>query len=719
MSNLCSCCLTINPDDKLKCLSCGAELSLIAESNSEFVAPNHLPPGTFLKDHQYQLEKTLGQGGFAITYQAKDLVNSSRYVAIKELWPDRAGREDLKVKWPYSIPPLERQEQINKFQDEAQNLQGLAKFKHPSIVKIYDWFEENSTVYIVMEFIDGKTLHNILKEEGILSENRIKKYFLQLAYALKIIHENNLLHRDIKPDNIIINHQDRAVLIDFGASREFLAGRSKNMTRIWTPGYAPPEQYSYRATRHPSADIYSLCAAMYELLTGRLPADALDRVNSKTTTLGGNDSLIPLRQVVGSLSPLIERIILTGMNLKVEERFQDANYLIEALNGNYISPLLTQARELVRQGNLLQAAQVYQHCLLEEPENSKAAVEKALVLIHLNDSQAEAAVQQALQLLPDDGRLHGLLGLLYCRQSNWSEAVKQLQRAVNLARNESWIWANLGWALVKCGQWKQSVVAVNKALELDEHSTFALGLKAWMAVNQKQWQFAIPAARQAISSSQQINSQHAQSLQAWIYPCLLVALHNETKTTTSELEICLQEYMTQVPDNNFAHGFKGWLQASQGQWANALVEFEQGASKPKVPFWIILNLGIAYEHVRNSQAAIKVYQDCHQVNSKDAFVLFRLGTTLGQEAQRLGQRELWLKACLFLELASQVNPDYAEAYHNLGWVLHHIRNEHGLIDNYPKVLGVYRQAIQLYEQQNQPILAQGIKQAFDLIGLKL
>ena len=213
ISNFCPYCSTPNPNGQLKCLSCGGLLSLDA------VDPNHLSPGTFLKQGQYKVEKTLGQGGFAITYKSIDLANNSKVVAIKELWPDRAGREGSNVRWPYTIPPKERQVQIRKFKDEAQRVLDLVKFKHPSIVKVYEYFEENNTVYIVMEFIDGKTLCKILEEEGTLPENRIKRYFLQLAYALKIIHGNDILHRDIKPDNIIINQQDRAILIDFGAAK--------------------------------------------------------------------------------------------------------------------------------------------------------------------------------------------------------------------------------------------------------------------------------------------------------------------------------------------------------------------------------------------------------------------------------------------------------------------------------------------------------------------
>ncbi|MFN7660648.1 MAG: serine/threonine protein kinase, partial [Dolichospermum sp.] len=130
--------------------------------------------------------------------------------------------------------------QLQQFQVEANYLQ---KCVHPHIVRIYEWFTENDTAYMIMELLVGKSLDKILLETGILAENQIKNYFVQIAGALKVIHSHNLLHRDIKPENIIIIPPDKAVLIDFGAAREFIAGQPGDMTRILTPGYAPYEQY--------------------------------------------------------------------------------------------------------------------------------------------------------------------------------------------------------------------------------------------------------------------------------------------------------------------------------------------------------------------------------------------------------------------------------------------------------------------------------------------
>ena len=306
MSNLCPACMTENSDNASFCTVCGFGLTPAGSSSSSY----HLPAGALLKQGRYKIEKTLGEGAFGITYKGTDSTNSMG-VAIKELWPEKAFRQGKTIIWPHSIIPQIQQQQLSKFQLEANY---LSRCVHPNIAKVYDWFEENNTAYIVMDFISGKSLYQVWNEEKPLSEERVKGYIIEIASALKVVHTNNLLHRDIKPENLIIDNQDRAVLIDFGATKEFIAGQSREMSVTLTHGYAPLEQYSYRGKRWPATDFYALCALMYELLTGQVPAQATDRINSETLT--------PPRKLRPDLSPLIEQVILTGMRTKVEERFQ-------------------------------------------------------------------------------------------------------------------------------------------------------------------------------------------------------------------------------------------------------------------------------------------------------------------------------------------------------------------------------------------------------------
>ncbi|MDJ0742173.1 MAG: protein kinase [Xenococcaceae cyanobacterium MO_167.B27] len=709
MTIQCPACLQDNPDRTTICSTCGYE-PLDSSSNSSTTTSStyHLSSGVLLKQGQYQIEKVLGEGGFGITYKGQNRQNSS-LVAIKELWPEKSARQGATVTWPSSITPKEKQLQINKFKLEASNQQ---KCLHPNIPKIYEWFEENHTVYIIMAFISGQTLYDILKAKGVLSENQVKHYFIQVAEALKVIHDNNFLHRDIKPDNILIDSQDRAILIDFGATKEFIAGQTREMSVTLTAGYAPYEQYSYRSKRYPATDFYALCASMYELLTGKPPIEAVDRVNALVQG-GSSDPLIPPRKLNSNLSRLIKKVILTGMKINVAERFQTADELIDALKGKFVSPLHKQAQELVKQDKLKEAIKAYGKLITNEPGNGEAAVELALVQLHVNDSQAEIPAQKAIQIQPNDGRAYGVLGLVNCRKSQWAEAVKQLQQAANLSPQEAWIQANLAWALGKTGNWQQAEIAVAKAVQLDNNCTFALGIQAWIAINQKQWKSAIRAATPAIFKSKQTPSADSQTLQLWVYPLLIFALEKAVVTKQArDVERRIEEFITQNPDHAWGWSFKGWKKSRQGLWNEALLCFEQATRLAQVSNSVIINHAIALEHLNSIQEAIKVYQTHRQKFGDDAFVLFRLGTLLGK-------MEKWIQAGSYLEKAIQILPNYAEAYHNQGWVLLNTKNSDGEVENIPELLSAYRQAVKLYEQQHKLNLSQTITQAFQVFGVKL
>lgn len=638
--------------------------------------------------------------------------HQSSCIAIKELWPENAARQGNTVLWPMSITPVQRQQQLQQFQVEANYLQ---KCVHPHIVRIYEWFTENDTAYMIMELLVGKSLDKILLETGILAENQIKNYFVQIAGALKVIHSHNLLHRDIKPENIIIIPPDKAVLIDFGAAREFIAGQTGDMTRILTPGYAPYEQYIQKSKRFPSTDLYALCASMYELLTGKLPIEATDRASA---FLQGSsvDKLISPRQLRPDLSFLMEKVILTGMQFRVEDRFQTADELINALQGKFVTPQHQRAKELVKQGQLVDAVQAYQKYLQVAPDHGEAAVELALLQIYVDDQQAEIAAKKAIQLQPNDGRGYGVLGLINCRQKNWQEAVKNLEKGVKLSPEQVWIQTNLAWALGKSGNLKMAENTVNQALQLQPDCTFALGLQAWIYIQQQQWKLAIRAATQGIFKSQQIQNNNHDHL-PWLYPHLILALEKAVFTKqVNDVDRRIEEFINQVPDSALAWGLKAWKQCSQDLWNEALTSFQQASSHKLVPGWVLINYGITQENLQGYQSAIQIYENFLQKFTEpqavQAFVLFRLGTLYGQV------RELQ-KARLCLEKAIKYNPGYAEAYHNLGWVLLNIKSQDGQVENSREMLSAYGKAAELYAKQQKLPMSLSIKQAFQFIGVNI
>jgi serine/threonine protein kinase len=233
-----------------------------------------LVPGTLLGN--YEILSVLGQGGFGITYLARDS-RLGRKVAIKEYLPaSLAVREADTVVVPRSTAMAE--EFVwgrDRFIDEARTLARLGGV--PSIVPVYDFLEANGTAYMVMAFAEGETLSHRLKEGGGLSPGDTENMLHLLMDGLEQVHEAGFVHRDIKPDNIILDTHSHPTLIDFGASRAPVAGQTGAMTAIFTPGYGAAEQFT-SGKQGPWTDIYGLSATLYHAISGKTPPSAFDRM---------------------------------------------------------------------------------------------------------------------------------------------------------------------------------------------------------------------------------------------------------------------------------------------------------------------------------------------------------------------------------------------------------------------------------------------------------
>jgi serine/threonine protein kinase len=240
---------------------------------SDAAFPDALPALSRL--HWYVLERVLGQGGFGITYLARD-TNLDQQVAIKEYLPvDVATRQQDATVRPRGEDLRERYRWgLERFIQEART---LARFDHPSIVRVLSVFEHNGTAYMVMRFEQGDTLSALLDRRGTLPEAELLQLLLPILDGLQLVHGSGFIHRDIKPDNILIRADGRPVLLDFGSARQSL-GNSNTLTILIAPGYAPFEQYhSDPAAQGPWTDIYALGATCYRVICGRAPADAVTR----------------------------------------------------------------------------------------------------------------------------------------------------------------------------------------------------------------------------------------------------------------------------------------------------------------------------------------------------------------------------------------------------------------------------------------------------------
>lgn len=265
---------------------------------------------------RYVIQEVLGQGGFGITYLGIDKLYGNK-VAIKEYYPQKIAMRKAQYEDVVTVTSIEEKNNYNKgkkrFLDEAQV---MARFnKNEGIVKILDFFEANNTAYIVMEYLEGITLKQYLGKYGVLQFRNLIEMMLPLREALIEIHSQGLIHRDISPDNIMVQHNGKLKLMDFGAARDYTESGNKSLTVILKPGYAPPEQYQTHGVQGPWTDIYALCATIYKCLTGITPPDAIARVM--------DDKFKEPDQLDGKLSPDIKKILWKGMNIFPEERYQD------------------------------------------------------------------------------------------------------------------------------------------------------------------------------------------------------------------------------------------------------------------------------------------------------------------------------------------------------------------------------------------------------------
>jgi serine/threonine-protein kinase len=270
-----------------------------------------LTPGTVLQN-RYRIASPLGQGGMGAVYRAWDL-RLNIPVAVKEMVP-QPGID------PHTLAQLRQQ-----FYQEAQV---LARLNHPNLVRVTDYFEEWGNAYLVMDFVEGQSLADRIAAQGPLPEAQVLDWACQLLDALAYCHAQGVVHRDIKPQNIIIRADGRPILVDFGLVKLWdpRDPRTRTVVRaMGTPEYAPPEQWGAGHT-DPRSDLYSLGATLYHALTGQAPATATDRTARPSL-------FIPPRQLNLSIRPETERAILRAMELAQDARWGSAAEMAAALGG--------------------------------------------------------------------------------------------------------------------------------------------------------------------------------------------------------------------------------------------------------------------------------------------------------------------------------------------------------------------------------------------------
>ena len=309
------CMKSINDGDA-HCPHCGKSTAVKAN-------PHHLRPGTVL-NKKYLIGCAIGEGGFGITYIGRDLTLQRR-IAIKEYFPKGYANRDSGVTNRVTLTLSNEDAYFkNGKQRFLREAQSIAKFSdEEGIVDVRDFFEENDTAYIVMEYLDGETMAQYLKTHGRIDARSIFMLLLPAMRALEKMHRQGVIHRDISPDNIMVLKDGQVKLMDFGSARYFIESEKHTMSVTLKPGYAPYEQYSSKGDQGPWTDVYGICATLYKCITGVTPDDPTIRCQHDTLQM-------PSRMGI-AVPPQLEQVLQYGLAVFPEHRCRSMEELIRLI----------------------------------------------------------------------------------------------------------------------------------------------------------------------------------------------------------------------------------------------------------------------------------------------------------------------------------------------------------------------------------------------------
>ena len=321
-NKLCMGCMSIVENMEASCPYCGFFLGAYMGSE-KCLQPYEILNG------KYMVGRVLGIGGFGITYIGWDFYQSKR-IAIKEYFPrgvaDRSTMYTTNVHTQSSEVTSEYMSGLDAYLKEAENLCGF--YDLDGIVSVRDFFYANNTAYIVMEYIEGIHLRQFAKSNGGVLTPEVVFYLIKpVMRALSIIHKKDIIHRDISPDNIMIDRNRKVKLIDFGAAKKYGMG-SDDEAIVLKYGYAPIEQYSRDGRQGPWTDVYSLCATMYYLMTGKKVPDARKRQEE--------DTLLSPAELNVKLEKQQNDAIIKGLAIQPGERSQTMEELYFSIYGGLI-----------------------------------------------------------------------------------------------------------------------------------------------------------------------------------------------------------------------------------------------------------------------------------------------------------------------------------------------------------------------------------------------
>lgn len=304
---------------------------------------DELEPGSTLMQGQYTIESFLNAGGFGITYSARDSLD--RRVVIKECFPGSfCRRSQALVNARSRAHQRELASIVRLFVQEAKS---LAKLDHPNIVGVHQVFEENNTAYMALDFVEGRDLLDVIENPGdVIEPEQIEQILRKMLDAISFIHKQGVLHRDISPDNILINQDFEPILIDFGAAREEASKQSRVLSamRVVKDGYSPQEFYIAGSEQGPFSDLYALAATFYHLMTGELPPNSQARLSSVAS--GEPDPYKPLIDRMPMYRANFLKAIDQALEILPKDRVASAESWLEIMDGtSNVVPLAPKAEK--------------------------------------------------------------------------------------------------------------------------------------------------------------------------------------------------------------------------------------------------------------------------------------------------------------------------------------------------------------------------------------
>ncbi|HET8852995.1 MAG TPA: tetratricopeptide repeat protein, partial [Ktedonobacteraceae bacterium] len=674
LEQFCDNCGSANPLTARFCQNCAAPLDKgVPHDKSGGLQPatntTGTLPGQTLLVSRYQLESRIGQGGMGAVYKAADTRFNNRAIAIKEM--SKAG-----------LSSVQRQEAEAAFEHEARL---LADLLHPNLPRIYDHFTENERSYLVMDFIDGKTIEEDLEQAGggPLPVDQVINWAEQLCDVLSYLHNRQpaIIFRDLKPANVMVDDSGHVFLIDFGIARFFKPGKLHDTIALGSPGYAAPEQYG-KSQSTPRSDLYSLGALLHHLLTGLDPSEQPFFFR-------------PASQVNPAVSPGLELLLAQMLQMDPDHRPASAQEVLEALRlikqgadigtstlhisaKNTSVPLtmgtnylLKEAHTLYTQRRLDEAVKVYDQALQIDRTNSLGWQGRGLTQgLRAKHQEALASFERALQLDPTlitswNGKGTALSALQRPR-----EALTAFERALQLEPKNAAAWNGKGAVLSTLGQSDQALSAFDEALTIDPRLAQAWNNKGLVLIQQQRQQEALNAFERALTYDPTIATSWSGKGNALHY--------------LGNLQDALDAYEKASSYNRAlvpAWNGKGSVLYDLGRNNEALQAFQEAVNLDKKYAPAYYGMGKVLYSQHKLKTALSMFDRAIAYDPKFAKAWNGRGNVLDEQGERIGALNSY-------EQALRNDPRHAPAWNGKAGVLRQL-------ERYTEALNAYDYALKL------------------------